>query len=374
MSLFEAIAAGDEDALRARSNATLRARARATPTGSRPCSTRSTTARPTSSTRFSTRTRPSTSSTPQRSDGRAASRSCSTVSPASPLPVGRRLHGAPSRRLLRAGGRGEGPARARRGAERRRPQRHHRRDAAAQRGGRRALGDREAPARGGSRPERAPTGRLHRARRRAQNGDDESAEALLAAGATLVQRELAVVGEAGDPDTDEPQRAGPVAQATIEQGAGEVTDPRRVVDPDVEARRAAADREVAVAKLRGHCPGVQALAKEVAPSRSAIRRSSACSSPRSCRSRSKVSSTEIEIRSADPSSPRGSIPFARSRSIRPAWPGSTARSSRSGSAASCRPSSRPRRRGAPRLAGRRREAHGPRTARGSAPRCRPGRR
>ena len=52
------------------------------------------------------------------------------------------------------------------------------------------------------------------------------------------------------------------------------------------------------------------------------------------RSRSKVSSVEIEIRSASSSRSRGSIPRARSRSSRPTWPGRSARSSASESAAS----------------------------------------
>ena len=71
------------------------------------------------------------------------------------------------------------------------------------------------------------------------------------------------------------------------------------------------------------------------PSSPAIRRSSACSSVRSSRSRSNVSSTEIEMRSLVVSSRRGSIPSARSRSIRPTAPGSSDR--RSGSESAARP-------------------------------------
>ena len=42
-----------------------------------------------------------------------------------------------------------------------------------------------------------------------------------------------------------------VAQAAVEQAAGEVADLLRVVDPDRERGRAAADREVGIAELRG---------------------------------------------------------------------------------------------------------------------------
>ena len=76
------------------------------------------------------------------------------------------------------------------------------------------------------------------------------------------------------------------------------------------------------------------LRRRYLPRSSAIRRSSACRSPRSSRSRSKVSSTEIEIRSLVVSSRRGSIPCARSRRVCPTCPGSSARRSRSESAAS----------------------------------------
>src|SRR5215211_2068357 len=79
----------------------------------------------------------------------------------------------------------------------------------------------------------------------------------------LLQRELAVVREPRDADPDQPQRAGPVAQAAIEQGAGEVADPLRIVDADVEARRAAPDREVAVAELRRHRPRGEPVPAEV---------------------------------------------------------------------------------------------------------------
>src|SRR4051812_40511675 len=65
-----------------------------------------------------------------------------------------------------------------------------------------------------------------------------------------LERELPEVGEAGDADSDEPQRAGAVAQAAVELLAGEVADRLRRVDPRVERRRAAADGEVGVAELR----------------------------------------------------------------------------------------------------------------------------
>ena len=57
------------------------------------------------------------------------------------------------------------------------------------------------------------------------------------------------------PETPTPtrrRRARPVAQPAVEQPAGEVADLARVVDADVERRRAAADREVGVAELRRH--------------------------------------------------------------------------------------------------------------------------
>src|SRR5205807_8962751 len=53
-------------------------------------------------------------------------------------------------------------------------------------------------------------------------------------------------------DADEPQRAGPVAEAPVEQRARELPDPVAVVDRDGQGGRAAADREVGIAELRRH--------------------------------------------------------------------------------------------------------------------------
>ena len=64
-----------------------------------------------------------------------------------------------------------------------------------------------------------------------------------------------------------------------------------------------------------------------------MRRSSACSCPRSSMSRSKVSSVEMEMRSTWVSSPRSSIPRARSRSSAPTLPGSSRSSAASSSSA-----------------------------------------
>ena len=41
--------------------------------------------------------------------------------------------------------------------------------------------------------------------------------------------ELRVIGEPGDADADQPQRAGPVAERAVEQRAGELADPLAVV-------------------------------------------------------------------------------------------------------------------------------------------------
>ena len=73
-----------------------------------------------------------------------------------------------------------------------------------------------------------------------------------------LERELTVRREAGHADADEAQRAGPVAQAAIEKAAGDVADDAGLVDSRRQGRRARADREVSVAKLRGHSATGQA--------------------------------------------------------------------------------------------------------------------
>src|SRR5438552_18281763 len=69
------------------------------------------------------------------------------------------------------------------------------------------------------------------------------------------ERQLPVAGQSRDADADEAQRARAVAQAAVEERAGELPDARRVVGADLERGRAAADREVGVAELRRHGPG-----------------------------------------------------------------------------------------------------------------------
>ena len=64
------------------------------------------------------------------------------------------------------------------------------------------------------------------------------------------QRELSVLGETGNADSDEPQWPGAVAQSSIERSAGEVADPAGVGCAHLEGGRARADREVRIAKLR----------------------------------------------------------------------------------------------------------------------------
>src|SRR5439155_2769485 len=63
------------------------------------------------------------------------------------------------------------------------------------------------------------------------------------------KRELPEVRQAGDADTDEPERTGPVTERAVEQTARELADLGAVVDADAQRRRAAADREVGVAQL-----------------------------------------------------------------------------------------------------------------------------
>ena len=107
-----------------------------------------------------------------------------------------------------------------------------------------------------------------------------------------------------------------------------------VVGAGAERGRARADREVGIAQLRRHrARGLPALARDARARPAAIRRSSSCSRSTSPTSRSKVSSLEIEIRSVETSSGRGSIPRARSRTSRPTLPGQHRASSASSSAA-----------------------------------------
>src|SRR2546423_13991220 len=64
------------------------------------------------------------------------------------------------------------------------------------------------------------------------------------------ERELPVRDQPGDADADQAERSGPVAEAAVEQPAGELRDLLLVVDADVERGGAASDREVGVAELR----------------------------------------------------------------------------------------------------------------------------
>src|SRR5512146_2682023 len=59
-----------------------------------------------------------------------------------------------------------------------------------------------------------------------------------------LERELAEVCEAGNANAHEPQRAGSVAEPSVELPAGKVADGLGRVDPGVKRGRAAADREV----------------------------------------------------------------------------------------------------------------------------------
>ena len=138
----------------------------------------------------------------------------------------------------------------------------------------------------------------------------------------LVERQLPVLGQPGDADADEPQRARPVAQPAVEQPAGELGDPVRLVDRGGQRRRAAPDREVGVAELRRHGARREPPLRAGAPrARRPCGAISAWRSGRSEMSRSNVSSTEIETRSVSSSRSRGSIPRARSRSSGPIVPG-----------------------------------------------------
>src|SRR5262249_31948282 len=73
-------------------------------------------------------------------------------------------------------------------------------------------------------------------------------------GSCGLESQLPEVGEAGDADADEAERARTVAEAPVEEMAGEVPDRFGGVDSRMQRSRAAPDREVGVAKLRRHCP------------------------------------------------------------------------------------------------------------------------
>src|SRR5437763_10505841 len=63
------------------------------------------------------------------------------------------------------------------------------------------------------------------------------------------QGTLAVLGETGDADADQTERAGPIAERAVEEGACKLTDPLAVVGADRHGRRARPDGEVGIAKL-----------------------------------------------------------------------------------------------------------------------------
>ena len=134
--LFDAIAAGDEDAVRELlveprpELAGERNEAGLTPVLHALYNRQ----RPTSPSSCSPRTRRSTSSTrPPAGRTRGMEELLDAEPGLARDVVDGRLHGAPLRRVLRPGGRGADPARARGGGGGRRPQREHPRDAAAQR-------------------------------------------------------------------------------------------------------------------------------------------------------------------------------------------------------------------------------------------------
>ena len=99
----------------------------------------------------------------------------------------------------------------------------------------------------------------------------------------LLERQLPVGREAGDADTYEPQRPGPVAEATVEQAACDVSDDRSFVDCRWQGRRARADREVAVPELRRHRATREPRAPEALRDELRRRRTSSCRRSRSVR-------------------------------------------------------------------------------------------
>ena len=188
--------------------------------------------------------------------------------------------------------------------------------------------------------------------------------------------QLQVVVEPGDAHADEAQRARTVGERPVEQ--------RRTPEPRSASRRRCRPASE-VERVRIEKSGYRTLVVTVratwprprrySPSRAAIRSSSSCSRAGSPTSRANVSSCEIEMRSTDCSSGRGSMPRARSRSSRPTLPGSVRASVASSSAASCPTVSTPD--CGQSLLGLRadaRQAGGSRTARGTPPRGRAARR
>ena len=89
------------------------------------------------------------------------------------------------------------------------------------------------------------------------------------------QGQLPVLGEPGDADADEPERARPIAEAAVEQPAGELGDPLGLVDRSGERRRAAPDREVRVPELGRHRSRRELPPDEAAATSAAMRSISA---------------------------------------------------------------------------------------------------
>ena len=179
-----------------------------------------------------------------------------------------------------------------------------------------------------------------------------------------------MLGEARDADADEPQRPRPVAQRAVEERARELADPR------ARRRCRPAARSSACGSRSRDSGASSSPCARSGRARAGARRaarpsgvSSSCSRSGSPTSRGKVSSFEIEMRSVETSSRRGSMPRARSRTMRPTLPGSSARSSSSPSAASAPiVSIAGGDAAAPRRAGRSPAAGGSRAARGTPPR------
>ena len=78
------------------------------------------------------------------------------------------------------------------------------------------------------------------------------------------KRELAIFGEAGYAHAGQPKRSRPVAEAAVEERAGELRDLFRIVDRNPERDGAAPNREVRVAELELNRPGRKLLFTEPA--------------------------------------------------------------------------------------------------------------
>ena len=103
--------------------------------------------------------------------------------------------------------------------------------------------------------------------------------------------------------------AGPIAQRAVEERAGELADSRGVVGADRQRGRTGPDREVRIANLRRDgARDLAAAAKMLCQLHRDMRRSSSWSRSGSEMSRANVSSSEIEMRSVETSSGRGSMP------------------------------------------------------------------